>query len=86
MPDTVKRAIVILPRFEGLDRIEQFRRRYDPLASRIAPHITLVFPFESDLSADQLCAHMQQVIQGLGGNSRQPGQPGGRPMRIARPN
>lgn len=65
MPNTVKRAIVILPRFDGLDQIEQLRLRFDPLASRIDPHITLVFPFESALSADQLRAHMQQAIQGM---------------------
>jgi hypothetical protein len=39
MPNRVKRAIVILPEFEGLDQIEQLRRRFGPLASRIAPHI-----------------------------------------------
>ena len=65
MSDTVKRAIVILPRFDGPDQIEQLRRRFDPLASRIAPHITLVFPFESELSADQLRAHIGQAIQGI---------------------
>jgi hypothetical protein len=41
MPNRVKRASVILPRFEGLDLIDQLRRRFDPLASRIGPHITL---------------------------------------------
>jgi hypothetical protein len=39
MPNRVKRAIVILPRFEDRDRIDQLRRRFGPLASRIAPHI-----------------------------------------------
>jgi 2'-5' RNA ligase len=61
----VKRAIVILPKFDGLNRIDQLRRQFDPLASRIAPHITLVFPFESDLSADRLRAHIGQAVQGV---------------------
>jgi 2'-5' RNA ligase len=65
MSNTVKRAIVILPEFDGFDRIDQLRRRFDPLASRIAPHISLVFPFESDLSVDRLRAHMQQVMEGM---------------------
>jgi 2'-5' RNA ligase len=59
------RSIVILPEFDGLDRIAQLRRQFDPLASKIGAHITLVFPFESDLSAEQLRAHIQRAIQGM---------------------
>jgi hypothetical protein len=40
MSNRVKRAIVILPNFDGLDRIDPLRR-FDPLASRIDPNITL---------------------------------------------
>jgi 2'-5' RNA ligase len=65
MSNTVKRAIVILPKFDGLDLIDQLRRRFDPLASKIDAHITLVFPFDSDLSAGQLRAHLQQAIGGM---------------------
>jgi len=61
----MKRAIVILPKFDGLGLIDQLRRRFDPLASKIDAHITLVFPFESDLSAEQLRAHIQRVIEGM---------------------
>ena len=32
----MKRAIAILPKFDGLDLIEQLRRRFDPLASNCA--------------------------------------------------
>jgi len=65
MSNSVKRAIVILPKFDGLELIDQLRRRFDPLASKIEAHITLVFPFESELSARQLQAHMERVTEGL---------------------
>jgi 2'-5' RNA ligase len=42
-------AIVAYPRLTEEDRqsIESFRQRYDPQASRIALHFTLVFPVEA---------------------------------------
>jgi 2'-5' RNA ligase superfamily len=60
-----KRAIVVFPTFDGLHLIEQLRRRFDPLASTIKAHITLVFPFESDLAAEQLHSHMQEAVHGI---------------------
>ncbi|MBI1742874.1 2'-5' RNA ligase family protein [Candidatus Acetothermia bacterium] len=57
-----KRVIVIFPQFEQMHLIDGFRRKFDPLAEQIKPHITLVFPFESELSTDQLRAHVQQVV------------------------
>jgi len=41
----MKRAIVLYPKFDGLETIQSMRRKFDPLANYIAPHITLVFPF-----------------------------------------
>jgi 2'-5' RNA ligase/GNAT superfamily N-acetyltransferase len=36
------------------------RDRFDPLAASIAPHLTLVFPFEDPMSDDELAAHLRQ--------------------------
>ncbi|CAG0961138.1 Putative phosphoesterase YjcG [Anaerolineae bacterium] len=60
-----KRAIVVFPKFENIFHIEQLRKQFDPLAMTIEPHITLVFPFESDLLVESLQAHIRQAIQGL---------------------
>jgi 2'-5' RNA ligase len=47
-----KRAIIIFPQFgSDTNLIQDIRNQYDPLANKIAPHITLVFPFESDISS-----------------------------------
>ena len=62
----LKRAIVLFPKFENVYPIEQLRKQFDPLALTIKPHITVVFPFESDLQIEQLHAHVWQAIQGIG--------------------
>jgi len=36
--------------------------RFDPLAHVIAPHITLVFPFESDLSSRDIESHVRSAL------------------------
>lgn len=61
----VKRAIHLFPRFENMFLIDQLREAYDPLYSLIRPHITLVFPFESDLSSEVLKTHMKYVTKEL---------------------
>jgi 2'-5' RNA ligase len=61
-----KRAIVIFPKFNELHLIHQLRVQFDPLVNIIEPHITLVFPFESTLSAERLQTHIRQAVQGIG--------------------
>jgi 2'-5' RNA ligase len=60
-----KRAIVVFPEFDGLHLIEQLRRRFDPLASVIKAHITLVFPFTRDLATEQLHSHIQWAVHDI---------------------
>jgi 2'-5' RNA ligase len=45
--------------------IVELRRRYDPLAEQIDPHITLVFPFESPLPPQALRAHLVSAMCGV---------------------
>lgn len=58
----MKRSITIFPEFENSRLIEEMRAKYDPLYQLIPPHITLVFPFTSDLTAKQLQEHMESVL------------------------
>lgn len=53
------RAIHIFPGFDNIHILDRLRAKYDPLFGRIHPHITLVFPFESELTDDDLAAHLQ---------------------------
>ena len=43
------RTIMIFPEFENMEIIDNIRKKYDPLAELVRPHITLVFPFESQM-------------------------------------
>ena len=61
-----KRAIILFPQFgSNTDLIQDIRERYDPLASKIAPHITLVFPFDSEISSKVLYRHIKSSLQGF---------------------
>jgi 2'-5' RNA ligase len=55
---------MIFPGFENIEIINKIRDRYDPLSKLIRPHITLVFPFESDISNSELNAHMRTALSG----------------------
>ena len=61
----MKRAIVLFPKFNNIDSIQAVRERFDPLASFIAPHITLVFPFECELSTHEIGDHVRRAIEGV---------------------
>jgi 2'-5' RNA ligase len=59
------RAIHIFPEFSNGQLLHELRSHYDPLVQLIAPHITLVFPFESDLIPDEIARHVHQAIDGI---------------------
>ena len=61
----MKRAIVLFPKFNNVYVIQSIREKFDPLANYIAPHITIVFPFESDLSTNDLRTHMRGALKGI---------------------
>ncbi len=60
-----KRCIMIFPKFNNLEIINKIREKYDPLANHVAPHITLVFPFESDIEKFDLENHISSVIKDI---------------------
>lgn len=61
-PALPRRAIIWLPRFPNATAIDRFRSQHDPLGATMPPHLTLVFPFHSRLTLDQLTAHAQRVV------------------------
>lgn len=61
----MKRAIILFPSFDNIDVIKSIREKYDPLASCIAPHITIVFPFDSYISTEDLKSHFNKVLKGV---------------------
>jgi 2'-5' RNA ligase len=61
----LNRCIMIFPEIVNVDVIERIREKYDPNYKLVRPHITLVFPFESDIGADELKDHVQNALQGI---------------------
>lgn len=58
-----KRCVLIFPQFENVSVIDEIRKKYDPNYSNVPPHITLVFPFESDITKQQLQSHVKNTLQ-----------------------
>ena len=73
----MRRTIMIFPEFENMRIIDAVREQFDPLARFVRPHITLVFPFESDMSNGELARILHRRLASvrpfpvcLGGFSR----------------
>lgn len=65
---TPKRVVVAFPKIENAGewaRILGLRNRYDPLASAVGPHVTLVFPFEDPVPDEELHAHVEGAVAGI---------------------
>ena len=61
----VERCIMIFPEFSNIKVIEEIRGKYDPLARHVRPHITLIFPFHSDIATAELETHLKEVLEGV---------------------
>lgn len=62
-PTDQPRAIVVFPSLDDLQPILPFRRRWDPLAELVPPHLTLVFPFNDPIAPVELRAHVAEVVR-----------------------
>jgi len=61
--NSLTRCIMIFPDFANLPEIQCIREQYDPLYRCVAPHVTLVFPFTSDLTGTAVANHLQNAVQ-----------------------
>ena len=60
-----KRDVIILPEFSNVQILESIREKYDELYGIIPPHITLAFPFDSDISNDVLESELKETVSDL---------------------
>jgi 2'-5' RNA ligase len=60
-----QRCIMIFPKFHNLNVIEEIRKKYDPLYTKVNPHVTLVFPFTSDITTERLKEHVTSKVKDL---------------------
>jgi 2'-5' RNA ligase len=61
-PPLPRFAVAWFPTFPGIERIEAFRARHDPVASLIPAHLSLVFPFATVLTPLQLETHVRRIV------------------------
>jgi 2'-5' RNA ligase len=61
-PPLPRFAVAWFPAFEGVERIEAFRARHDPMAMLVPAHLTLVFPFATAQTALQVSTHVQRIV------------------------
>jgi hypothetical protein len=60
-PPLPRFAVAWFPRFRGIEAIEAFRSKHDPMASLVPAHLSLVFPFPTALPELQVRTHVQRV-------------------------
>lgn len=58
-----KRDILIFPKFDNLNKIQEIRYKYDRLANLVSPHITLVFPFSDEISDTELIEKLSGLLK-----------------------
>jgi 2'-5' RNA ligase len=63
MGNDIKRCIMIFPEFENISIINEIRETYDPFVNNVRPHITLVFPFESNIKERKLREWMNEALK-----------------------
>ena len=60
-----KRDILIFPKFKNINNIREIRKKYDELFDKIMPHITLAFPFDKDISNEQLKYQLEKITENI---------------------
>lgn len=59
------RAIVLFLPPPEPNTVVALRRQFDPLFGSLKAHVTLVFPFQSDLSPEALGGHVEHAVRGV---------------------
>ena len=61
--NTNKRDILIMVDFPNIGKIKEIQRKYYDLADKIGPHIALTFPFDSEMSDQELYEKLTKVAE-----------------------
>ena len=57
-----KRDILIMVKFPNIDKIKDIQKKYYDIADKIEPHIAVVFPFDSEISDEELYDKLCKVL------------------------
>ncbi len=56
------RDVLIFPELDDVSLIQDIREKYDELADIVPPHITLAFPFDSDITNEELDRKLKNIL------------------------
>ena len=57
-----KRDILIIANFSNIDKIKDIQKKYYDIADKIGPHIAVTFPFDSEISDEELYNRLVEVL------------------------
>lgn len=57
-----KRDILIMADFPNIDKIKDIQKKYYDIADKIDPHIAVAFPFDSEISDEELYNKLVEVL------------------------
>ena len=57
-----KRDVLILCDFDNLDKIKEIQSKYYDIGDKVPPHIAVTFPFDSDISDDELYEKLYNIL------------------------
>ncbi len=61
--NTDKRDILIMVTFPNIDKIKEIQKKYYDIADKIEPHIAVTFPFDSDISDEELYEKLCKITE-----------------------
>lgn len=61
--NTNKRDVLIMVDFPNINMIKEIQEKYYDIADKIEPHIAVTFPFESDMSDEELYERLCKVLE-----------------------
>ena len=61
--NTNKRDILIMVNFPNIDKIKEIQKKYYDIADKIDPHIAVAFPFDSEISDEELYDKLCKVVE-----------------------
>jgi 2'-5' RNA ligase len=56
---------VIWPDAETQKSVNEIRKRYDPHFGLIAPHITIIFPADTEIALEEVVTRLQNAVEGF---------------------
>ena len=57
-----KRDILILVKFNNIEKIKNIQSKYYDLYGKVEPHIAITFPFESNISDEELYTKLNDIL------------------------